>query len=71
MIRRSLARERAQNVGNASIVAECFTDMAEAVHIARTENEACAELERIFAKFVLAVAFRVGAFARGGVRATQ
>jgi hypothetical protein len=45
--------------------------VAEAVHIAGTENEARAELERIIAKFVLAVARGVGAFARDSVVATQ
>jgi hypothetical protein len=45
--------------------------VAEAVHIARTENEASAELEGIFAEFVLAMAGGIGAFARNGVSATQ
>ena len=45
--------------------------MAEAVHITRTEDEAGAELERIFAKFMLAVASGVGAFARDSIVATQ
>ena len=45
--------------------------MAEAVHIAGIENEASAELKRIFAEFVLAMAGGVGAFARDSVVATQ
>jgi hypothetical protein len=45
--------------------------VAETVHIAGTENKACAELERIFAKFMLAVTRGVGAFARDSVVATQ
>jgi hypothetical protein len=45
--------------------------MGEAVDVARAENEACAELERIFAEFVLAMAGGVGTLARNGVIATQ
>jgi hypothetical protein len=45
--------------------------VAEAVHIAGTKNETSAELERIFAEFVLAMAGGVGAFARDSVVATQ
>jgi hypothetical protein len=45
--------------------------VAEAVHVAWTENEACAELEGIFAKFMLAVTRGVGALARESVIATQ
>ena len=45
--------------------------MAEAVHVAWTENEACAELKRIFAKFMLAVPSGVGALARDSVIPTQ
>jgi hypothetical protein len=45
--------------------------MREAVDIAGAKNEACAELEGIFAKFMLTVARGVGAFARDSVIATQ
>jgi hypothetical protein len=45
--------------------------MRKAVDVARAEDEACAELEWIFAQFVLAVAGGVGTFARNGVIATQ
>jgi hypothetical protein len=45
--------------------------VADAVHVAWTENEACAELKRIFAKFMLAVTRGVSALARDSVIATQ
>lgn len=45
--------------------------MAEAVHIARTENEACTELEGVFAKFVLAMTGGIGPFARDSVVPTH
>jgi len=45
--------------------------VAEAIDVAWTENEACAELKRIFAKFMLAVPRGVGALARDSVIATQ
>jgi hypothetical protein len=45
--------------------------VAEAVHVAGTENKGCAELERIFAEFVLAMAGGVGAVTGDSVVATQ
>jgi hypothetical protein len=45
--------------------------MGEAIDIAGSKNEACAELEWIFAEFVLAMAGGIGTFARNGVVATQ
>ena len=41
--------------------------MREAVHISRTENEASAELEWIFAEFVLIVTCGAGPLAAGGI----
>ena len=45
--------------------------MGESVDVAGAKNEACAELEWIFAELVLAMAGGVGTFARNSVIATQ
>ena len=71
MIRGVSARECEQNIRNARVVAKRLADMRETVDIARAKNEACAELEGIFAKFMLTVACGVGASARDSVVATQ
>lgn len=45
--------------------------MGEAVDIARAKDEACAELEWVFAQFMLAMAGSIGTFARNRIIATQ
>jgi hypothetical protein len=45
--------------------------MGEAVGIAWAEDEACAELERIFAEFVLTMTGGIRTFARHGIIAAQ
>jgi hypothetical protein len=71
MIRGASARKCGQNIRNARVVAKRLADMCEAVDIGGAKNEACTELEGIFAKFMLTVARGVGTFARNGVVATQ
>ena len=65
------ARKCGQNIRNACVVAKRLADVGEAVDIAGAKNKACAELEWIFAQFVLAVAGGIGTFPRNGVSATQ
>ena len=62
---------RCQELSNGGIVAECLADVNEAVNIAWTKDETCAELEGILAEFVLVVACGVGAFARDRIVAAQ
>ena len=45
--------------------------MGEAIDVAGAKNEACAELEGIFAEFVLAVTGGIGTFSRNSVNATK
>jgi len=71
MIRGASARKCGQNIRNARVVAKRLADMREAVDIAGGKNEACSELEGIFAKFMLTVARGVGTLARNGVVAAQ
>ncbi len=68
---RASTRKCGQNIRNARVIAKRLADMGEAVDIAGAKNEACAELEWIFAQFVLAVAGGIGTFARNGVGATH
>jgi hypothetical protein len=67
----ALAGNGGQQCRDRRVIAKCLADMGETVDIAGAKNEACAELERIFAELVLAMAGRVGTFARDSVIAAQ
>lgn len=56
--------QRFQNRFRQGVIPKSLADVDDAVQITRSKNEGPAQLERIFAELVLAVATRFGAFAR-------
>ena len=63
--------ERFQNRFRSSVVPESFTDVGHPVHIPGSKNEGSAQLERILAQFVLAMAAGFGALAGEGIVLAQ
>ena len=63
----STIRQSRQHVDNRSVVTEGLAHVGENVPIAGREDEAGAQLERVLAQFVLAVASRLGLLAGGEI----
>ena len=63
--------ERGEQFGDRRVVSESLADVYVAIGVAGTENESRAQLERIFAQLVLAMASGVRAFAGDGIVAAQ
>ncbi len=63
--------QRCKQSIDGSVVAKRFTDVREAVDVARSEDKTSSKLKRILSRFVLAMAGGPGACSRGGVVAAK